>query len=113
ERTRHVPPDYPWQLLDRAAARRVGRFLAGKRPRAVVATHPGPARLAGALRAAGQLDAPVFAVVTDYVVHGLWARPRVDWYLVGHVAARCGLTAPEIDPARVGGPGIAPHACDG
>ncbi|MFO7254646.1 MULTISPECIES: MGDG synthase family glycosyltransferase [Limnochorda] len=109
ERTRHVPPDSPWQLLDRAAARRVGRFLAGKRPRAVVATHPGPARLAGALRAAGQLDAPVFAVVTDYVVHGLWAHPGVDWYLVGHEAVRDGLTARGIDPARVAVTGIPIH----
>lgn len=109
ERTRHVPPDSPWQLLDRAAARRVGRFLAGKRPRAVVATHPGPARLAGALRAAGQLDAPVFAVVTDYVVHGLWAHPGVDWYLVGHEAVRDGLTAWGIDPARVAVTGIPIH----
>ena len=109
ERTRHVPPDSPWQLLDRAAARRVGRFLAGKRPRAVVATHPGPARLAGALRAAGQLDAPVCAVVTDYVVHGLWAHPGVDWYLVGHEAVRDGLTARGIDPARVAVTGIPIH----
>lgn len=109
ERTRHVPPDSPWQLLDRAAARRVGRFLAGKRPRAVVATHPGPARLAGALRAAGQLDAPVLAVVTDYVVHGLWAHPGVDWYLVGHEAVRDGLTARGIDPARVAVTGIPIH----
>lgn len=109
ERTRHVPPDSPWQLLDRAAARRVGRFLAGKRPRAVVATHPGPARLAGALRAAGQLDAPVFAVVTDYVVHGLWAHPGVDWYLVGHEAVRDGLSARGIDPARVAVTGIPIH----
>lgn len=109
ERTRHVPPDSPWQLLDRAAARRVGRFLVGKRPRAVVATHPGPARLAGALRAAGQLDAPVFAVVTDYVVHGLWAHPGVDWYLVGHEAVRDGLTARGIDPARVAVTGIPIH----
>lgn len=109
ERTRHVPPDSPWQLLDRAAARRVGRFLAGKRPRAVVATHPGPARLAGALRAAGQLDAPVFAVVTDYVVHGLWAHPGADWYLVGHEAVRDGLTARGIDPARVAVTGIPIH----
>lgn len=109
ERTRHVPPDSPWQLLDRAAARRVGRFLAGKRPRAVVATHPGPARLAGALRAAGQLDAPVFAVVTDYVVHGLWAHPGVDWYLVGHEAVRDWLTARGIDPARVAVTGIPIH----
>ncbi|HEY8532105.1 MAG TPA: glycosyltransferase [Limnochorda sp.] len=110
ERTNHLQPESPWQqFVNRAAARRLWRFLERRRPRVVVATHPTPAGVAGQLRADGRLGVPVFAVVTDYVVHSLWAHPHVDGYLVGAEAVREGLAARGVDPSRVAVTGIPIH----
>lgn len=110
ERTSHLQPESPWQqFLNRAAARRLWRFLESRRPRVVVATHPTPAGVAGQLRADGRLAVPVLAVVTDYVVHGLWAHPHVDGYMVGAEAVRDGLAARGVEPRRVAVTGIPIH----
>lgn len=110
ERTSQLEPESSWQqLLNRAAARRVGRFLESRRPQVVVATHPTPGAVAGQLRGDGRLAAPVFSVVTDYVVHGFWAHPHVDGYLVGAEPVRDGLVARGVHPGRVAVTGIPIH----
>ncbi|MBQ8682804.1 MAG: glycosyltransferase [Selenomonadales bacterium] len=54
------------------------------RPDAVICTHATPTVLAGDLAERGLLRAPIFAVVTDYVVHRLWMHGGVSRYFVAH-----------------------------
>ncbi|MBI3723318.1 glycosyltransferase, partial [bacterium] len=58
--------------------RRLSKLLRTSRPAAVVCTHFLPLEVALHERRAGRLDAPIFAVVTDYVAHGLWRQPEAD-----------------------------------
>jgi processive 1,2-diacylglycerol beta-glucosyltransferase len=47
-------------------------------PRAIVCTHFMPLEVCLRLKRAGQLDAPIYAVVTDYVAHGFWRQEDAD-----------------------------------
>ncbi|BAS28540.1 MGDG synthase family glycosyltransferase [Limnochorda pilosa] len=110
ERTGQLTPESSWQqFLYRLGARRLARFLAQRRPRVVVATHPTPGGVAAQLRRGRQLDAPVATVITDYIVHSQWLHPDVDLYIAGAEAVREALVARGIRPDRVAVTGIPIH----
>lgn len=66
--------------LDRALNRQLVAFVKQRRPSAVISTHFAPLVALGRMRRSGDLDAPVAAVVTDYVTHALWCVSGVDLY---------------------------------
>ncbi|WP_405434402.1 MGDG synthase family glycosyltransferase [Micromonospora sp. NBC_00617] len=59
----------------------------------VVTTFPFANQLLGPMRRAGQLTAPVFTYVTDFVVHPTWVSPGIDTYCVIHNATQQQATA--------------------
>ena len=88
--------------LDHAVGRAMVAYVRERRPRAIVATHFYPLMELGALRLAGELDAPLVAVVTDYVTHAVWCAPGVDAFCTapGRAAldvARHGAKAPVFE----------------
>ncbi len=62
--------------------RRLLSLLAHYRPDVVAATHPFPLAALAWLRAAGQLTAPVAAIVTDFLPHPAWVSPGIDRYFI-------------------------------
>ena len=47
-------------------------------------THPSPANAASWLKKKGQLSLPLAGIVTDFVIHELWADTGLDLYCVPH-----------------------------
>lgn len=50
----------------------------------LVFTHPSPANTASWLKKKGQLSLPLAGIVTDFVIHELWADTGLDLYCVPH-----------------------------
>jgi processive 1,2-diacylglycerol beta-glucosyltransferase len=65
-------------LTNRLNAEELTATLRASKPRAVVCTHFLPLEVALREKRAGRLDAPIFAVVTDYVAHGFWRQKDAD-----------------------------------
>ncbi len=72
------------ELISRYLARRMFDYIQATSPDAIVCTHATPAGLAAHLAKTGRLSIPIFAVVTDFVVHRLWLYPQVSRYFVAH-----------------------------
>jgi len=70
------------ELINSYLAERMRRFIMEYNPTAIVCTHATPAGIASCLRKEGSIEAPVLAVVTDFVVHKLWVYPTIDYYYV-------------------------------
>lgn len=70
------------ELINAYLAGKMRRFITEYDPTAIVCTHATPAGIASCLRKDGSIDAPVLAVVTDFVVHKLWVYPTIDYYYV-------------------------------
>jgi UDP-N-acetylglucosamine:LPS N-acetylglucosamine transferase len=95
-------------LCTRAAHSRL-LALTGPVPAAVISTYPLATQVLGRLRLAGQLHAPVVAVLTDPSVHPLCVAPGIDLHLAPNEEAAAtvrtvhGLpaaaNAPIVDPA--------------
>ena len=80
ELSNHVDPvrDQFRKALDHAVGKGLVELVRAKRPRAIVCTHFYPLVELGQLRKRGELDAPLLAVVTDYVTHAVWCADGVD-----------------------------------
>lgn len=94
--------DYTYGLL----AERLWPYIAAQQPKAVVCTHATPAGLAVQLQRRGKLRAPIFAVVTDYVVHQLWLYPEIAHYFLAHEDLAASLIARGVAPERMTCTGI-------
>jgi processive 1,2-diacylglycerol beta-glucosyltransferase len=57
-------------------------LIAEVRPDAVVCTMQFPLMLASHMRHTGELRAPLYVVVTDFVAHGSWVAAHVDGYFL-------------------------------
>ncbi len=56
----------------------------GKEIHGLAFTHPSPANAASWLKKKGQLSLPLAGIVTDFVIHELWADTGLDLYCVPH-----------------------------
>jgi processive 1,2-diacylglycerol beta-glucosyltransferase len=65
-------------FVNKANGLALARTIRRAQPAAVVCTHFLPLEVALRERAAGRLDAPIYAVVTDYCTHGFWRQPDAD-----------------------------------
>lgn len=71
-------------LLYRLSRRGVLRRIAAARPDAIVSTYPGLTAVLGELRRRGQIEVPVYSVITDLAGLHYWAHPGVDMHFVTH-----------------------------
>ncbi|VBB08111.1 monogalactosyldiacylglycerol (mgdg) synthase [Lucifera butyrica] len=74
--------------LSRYWASGLEQYLHNFKPAAIVCTHAAPAGLAAGLSGRGRITIPVFAVVTDFVVHRLWIYPEVERYFLADETLR-------------------------
>jgi processive 1,2-diacylglycerol beta-glucosyltransferase len=81
-------------------------LLRAARPRAIVCTHFLPLEVALREKRAGRLEAPIYAVVTDYVAHGLWRQPEADLTFCPPGRAAVDLVLGGVSPERIARTGI-------
>ncbi len=93
-------------LYNRTHGQPLLELLRAASPRAVVCTHFLPLEMALRERARGGLDAPVYAVVTDYVAHGLWRQPRAELTFCPPGRAKLDLRRGGVPTRRVIASGI-------
>jgi UDP-N-acetylglucosamine:LPS N-acetylglucosamine transferase len=92
-------------LLTRVGGGRLLELVHRIQPDVVVSTYPGTTDVLGRLRAAGRLDVPCVAAITDLAALRFWAHPGVDLHLITHpeslaeVQAIAGADA-DIRPVR-------------
>ena len=99
--------------VERLNTRKLDGEIAAAAPDAIVCTHFLPAELLSRRIAAGLPTPPVWVVVTDFDVHGLWIHPHLAGYCVAteEVAAR--LAARGVPAARIHVTGIPVMPCFG
>jgi processive 1,2-diacylglycerol beta-glucosyltransferase len=93
-------------MVDRSVSERLITHVLERHPAAVIATHFYPLFELGRLRLTGELDAPLVAVVTDYVAHALWVAPGVDVYCTARDGAAADLLALGVSPVAIVKTGI-------
>lgn len=71
-------------VINRYLAAKMFKFIRQYNPDAIVCTHATPAGLTACLRRSGHIRIPVFAVITDFVLHRLWVYEEIDHYYVSH-----------------------------
>jgi processive 1,2-diacylglycerol beta-glucosyltransferase len=98
-------------LIDRVGVTELAELVRRRRPHAVICTHFLPLNLLAREKRKGRLEAPLYAVVTDYTGHIYWVDPYVDAYFVatsetgqmlvqrGAVAEAIRVSGIPIDPA--------------
>lgn len=80
-------------------------------PDVIVNTHFLTAGILAEFKSKGLLDVPIVTVVTDYMVHGIWAHSGIDLYLVGCKEAYSWLIKRGINPERISISGIPIRVC--
>ena len=81
-------------------------LLRESQPRAVVCTHFLPLEVALREKRAGRLEAPVYAVVTDYVAHGFWRQEDAEVTFCPPGRAVCDLVLGGVPEERIQKTGI-------
>ena len=92
--------------LDRLPVRRLERFVSDYAPDAIVCTHMFPPAVLQRLRRQGTLHQPIYAVVTDFMVHSTWINEIVDGYFLAsgptrEVLLARGLPASILHPTGI------------
>ncbi len=80
-------------------------------PDVIVNTHFLTAGILAEFKRKGSLDVPIITVVTDYMVHGIWAHSGIDLYIVGCKEAYSWLIKRGIHPDRISVSGIPVRVC--
>lgn len=105
-----TPPSAPLARLRRAIerlnSRELRRAIADFAPDVVICTHFLPAELLMRERRHARLAAPVFVVVTDFDLHGLWVVPEMAGYFAASDEVAFRMRARGIDEERVHVSGI-------
>ena len=70
--------------LTKLAAPGILRLIAARAPAVIVSVYPNVTEVLGRLRAAGRIDVPVVAVITDLAAMHYWATPGADVHLITH-----------------------------
>jgi len=94
------------RLIRSLVGRSVKQAVDGFQPDAVVATHPFPGGAAAYLRQTGDLNVPVFMVLTDFVPHPFWIHAGVDHYFVASANAAHRMIVLGVEPKRISVTGI-------
>jgi processive 1,2-diacylglycerol beta-glucosyltransferase len=76
------------------------------KPDLIINTHPFSCGAAANLKAKGEINVPVAAVITDFAVHSLWIYQEVDLYFVAGVEMRLELMNKGISGSRIHVTGI-------
>ncbi|NMP21072.1 MGDG synthase family glycosyltransferase [Sulfobacillus harzensis] len=81
---------YGWwrRMEERSGLEAFRALLLETRPEVVVAVHPMPLMVLGALKRTGRWHNPVVEVMTDFVVHPSWVHYGIDRYCLPTEAAR-------------------------
>lgn len=69
-------------LIGWLCVRRLARVIEREQPDLIVSTYPVVTAGLGRLAKAGRLRQPVFAAITDYGAHAMWASPDIDLHFV-------------------------------
>lgn len=80
-------------------------------PSVIVNTHFLTAGILAEFKRKGFLDVPIVTIVTDYMVHGIWAHSGIDLYIVGCKEAYSSLIKKGVDPNRISISGIPVRIC--
>jgi processive 1,2-diacylglycerol beta-glucosyltransferase len=76
------------KIISGYLGRKMYHYILAYKPDAIVCTHATPAGLVAYLLRNFGLRVPVFAVVTDFVVHRLWVYPEIYRYYVANESLR-------------------------
>lgn len=87
------------------------RLMADVRPHLVICTQALPARILAKLKERGDgreagMEAPVFAVVTDFSIHRYWAAPEIDGYFLPGASERQKLVSMGVPSEKISCTGI-------
>jgi processive 1,2-diacylglycerol beta-glucosyltransferase len=88
-------------LVERLAGTHLLQLVKGFAPAAIVCTHFLPVELLLRLKRRGQLQQPIYCVVTDFVAHCFWAMPGIDGYFVASQLTRDQLSMRGVAPAII------------
>ncbi len=82
------------------------RFIKKYAPDIIIGTHFMPLEILLPLKRKGEISAPVYEVITDYMVSSDWIQQGVDAYFVASDFTRDAMIARQIDPALIHVTGI-------
>ncbi|MCC7368991.1 MAG: UDP-N-acetylglucosamine--LPS N-acetylglucosamine transferase [Chloroflexi bacterium] len=81
------------ERLERGPVHKLERFVTSYRPDAIVCTHMFPMDVLRRLKRRGELHAPLYSVITDYMVHAMWISDGVDGYFLASDLTREAMVA--------------------
>lgn len=87
------------ERLERRPIRRLEQFVTSYRPDVIVCTHMFPMDVLRGLKRQGVLRAPLYSVITDFMVHAMWINDGVDGYFLASELTREAMIARGIAPA--------------
>lgn len=67
----------------------------------IICTHPFPCGAANLLKASGQMDIPLIAIITDFAFHQFWYHKAVDLYFVANDNIKKDLARRNIDEDKI------------
>jgi len=95
-------------LLHRLLYGQIQQILQEYRPDLIVCTHPFPSAVISRLKRAG-LTIPLYTVITDYGIHGVWISSGVDLYFVPSMKVREQMIRLGVDADKIQVTGIPTH----
>ena len=85
-------------LVERPLVSKLLQMVARFRPSAILCTHFLPVEILERLKREGQLRAPLFCVVTDFVAQGTWINSAVDCYFLASEMTRQEMITRGVPP---------------
>lgn len=86
--------------------RSLDKFVKEYAPEVIIGTHFMPLEILFPLKRKGELTAPMYEVITDFMVSSDWIQPGVDAYFVASDFTREAMIARAVDPALIHVTGI-------
>lgn len=87
--------------LERPFLSDLEEFIQQTAPDAIICVHPLPAHVLARCKQEGQLDAPLYVVVTDFLAHSTWLVPGVTRYFLPDDFTRRILLKRGLDPTLI------------
>ncbi len=82
------------------------RFVKKLKPNIIIGTHFMPIEILYPLKRKGEIIAPLYEVITDFMVSSDWLQSGVDAYFVATDFTRAAMIARKVDPALIHVTGI-------
>jgi processive 1,2-diacylglycerol beta-glucosyltransferase len=99
------------KIIHKINSRDLLSYIRESKPEAIVCTHFFPAGILSGMKRRGLLSVPLVTVVTDYLVHRIWASQGTDLYLVGCRDAYSRLVKAGIQSSKIKITGIPVRVC--